>query len=100
MRKQETGAAEIDVEEAARLVAKIEQDLRRISAAAAGLQTLRDEVEALRSVLHSSGPSDKGLRAALHAVRQALQRAVETVEGEAIREWPYIAEIGRILGLR
>ena len=61
---------------------------------------MRDEVEALRGVLHSTRRKDHGLRAALHALRQALERAIETVEGEAIRDWPYIAEIGRILGMR
>jgi len=90
----------INLKEAARLVADLERDLRRLSAGAADLQTVRDEVEALRSVLHSPAPRDKGLRPALHAVRQALERAIDTVEGEAIRDWPYIAEIGRILGMR
>ena len=90
----------IDLKEAARLVADLERDLRRLSAGSADLQTVRDEVEALRSVLQSPAPRDKGLRPALHAVRQALERAIDTVEGEAIRDWPYIAEIGRILGMR
>ena len=90
---------EIDLKEAARLVAGLEQDLQKFSAGAADLQTVKDEVEALRRVL-GSDQKDSALRAALHAVRQALERAIETVEGEAIRDWPYIAEIGRILGMR
>jgi phage gp16-like protein len=93
-------SSEIDLKEAARLVADLERDLRKVSAGSADLQTVRDEVEALRSIVHSSGRKEHGLRAALHAVRQALERAVETVEGEAIRDWPYIAEIGRMLGMR
>jgi phage gp16-like protein len=93
-------ASEIDLKEAARLVAELERDLQKLRAGSADLQTVRAEVEALRSVLHSTGGEDRGLRAALHAVRQALERALETVEGEAIRDWPYIAEIGRMLGMR
>ena len=83
-------SGDIDLKEAARLVGELERDL----------QKLRDEVEALRSLLGSGGSSEKGLRTALHAVQHALQRVIETVEGEAIRDWPYVAEIGRILGLR
>jgi hypothetical protein len=40
------------------------------------------------------------VKEALHDIRAALEHALETVEGEAIRDWPYIAEIGRILGMR
>ena len=93
-------SSEIDLKEAARLVADLERDLQKLSAGSADLQTVRDEVEALRGVLHATSRKDHGPRAALHAVRAALERAIETVEGEAIRDWPYIAEIGRILGMR
>ena len=89
-------SSEIDLKEAARLVADLERDLQKLSAGSADLQTVRNEVEALRGVLDSASRKDHGLRAALHAVRQALER----VEGEAIRDWPYIAEIGRMLGMR
>lgn len=93
-------SSDIDLKQAAKLVADLEKDLLKLSAGSADLQTVRNEVEALRRILHSTGKKDSGLRAGLHAVRLALQRAIETVEGEAIRDWPYIAEIGRILGMR
>lgn len=93
-------SGDIDLKEAARLVGELERDLQKVSAGSEDIEKLRDEVEALRTLLGSSGSSEKGLRTSLHAVQQALQRAIETVEGEAIRDWPYIAEIGRILGLR
>ncbi|HEV8110660.1 MAG TPA: hypothetical protein VGP97_24365 [Burkholderiales bacterium] len=100
MHKHETKAQGIDLEAAEALIAALQRDLAKVSAGSADLQILEGEVEALRNVLVSPRPKRRRVKEALHDIRAALEHALETVEGEAIRDWPYIAEIGRILGMR
>ena len=101
MSNQEAKDQGIDLKEVAALIAALEQDLAKVSGGSAGhLQALRDEVETLRNVLNSPKPREGWVREGLHSIRETLETALGTVKGEAIRDWPYVAEIARILGMR
>jgi hypothetical protein len=98
-RAQDTGREEIDLERVARLLSAMEKDLAQIPAGSEHLQALRDEVETLRMVLASPRPRQGWIREGLHSIHSVMQNALGSVVGEAIKDWPYVAEIGRILGL-
>ena len=90
---------DIDLKEAARLVAALQRDLKKVSHGTGDLQRLRDEVHSLEKLLESGAPGQGPVRDALHRVHSALQRGMQSVRGEASRDWPYLAAIGRMLGL-
>jgi hypothetical protein len=98
-RAQDSEREEIDLEQVARLLSAMESDLAQIPAGSEHLQALRDEVETLRLALASPRPRQGWIREGLHGIRSGLQNALGSVVGEAIKDWPYVAEIGRILGL-
>ena len=83
---------EVDLEEVAKLVQSIEEDLAGVRTGSRDIQRLRDEVETLKNVLNS--PVRRH-----HWVRDALQDIREAVVAEGIKGSQYVAEIGRILGL-
>jgi len=92
------GRRKVDLEEAARLVDALEQDLARVKSGQGGIDHLRMDVEQLRAALGSAQAQDEvhgglaGLREKLHAVSDELL-------ADAIRTGDYIARIGRLLGL-
>lgn len=85
----------IDLNEVAKLVAALDQDLAKVEAGSEDLQALRDEVETLRNVLKSPKPRESWIREGLDSISSLMR----TSFGEAVHDWPYVAEIGRILGL-
>src|SRR3954465_8082786 len=91
---------EIDLAEGGRLVAGLERDLAKVSGHEAEIQRVRDELKSLRKALNSEDETKSQIRRALGSIQKAMQNAMETGAGEAIRDWPYIAEIGRIVGMR
>ena len=96
----ETGAgAPIDLAEVQRLVAALEQDLAKVQGGSEDLQSLRDEVEALRQVLRSPQRDERELHRGLTNVRARLENAREAVVEEAFTVAEYVAQIGRMLGM-
>jgi hypothetical protein len=63
------------------------------------MQDLRDEIETLKQILASPEEREGGIRERLHAIRHALQDLTARAESEVLRDSPYVAEIGRILGM-
>lgn len=101
--KQETteGGAEreIDLAEVTRLVGALEQDLAKVRGGSEDVQSLRDEVEALRRVLHSPERDRGEVHRGLSNVRSRLENAREAVVEEAVTVAEYIAQIGHMLGM-
>jgi hypothetical protein len=97
---QETKAQRIDLKEVAELIAALERDLAKVAVGSADLRSLKEEVETLRNVLNSPRPREGWVRDGLHDIRAVMEHALGTVAGEAIRDWPYIADIGRMLGMQ
>ena len=91
-----------NIEEVRKLVAALEQDLSRAESGSADVQALRAEVEALRKALNEPNepePSHGWLRDALQSLHSSIHSASETAKVDAAIVGPYIATIGRILGL-
>ena len=88
-------AREVNLEEAARLVHALEQDLQKVAGDAPELQRLRDEVQTLKNVLNSPVRRHHWVRDGLHSIHEIYKNAV----AEGIKDSQYIAEIGRILGM-
>ena len=82
----------VDLDKVAKLVDALEQDLAKAKPDEADIERLRAEIEAIRSLLRAPAPKHSTVRERLHSLR-------ETMEGEIWRDAPYLAEIGRILGM-
>ena len=93
------GVTEIDLEEVAKLVDALEQDLRKVQGGSRDIQVLRDEVETLKNVLNSPVRRHHWVRDGLHGIREGIENVVDSAIAEGIRASRYIAEIGRILGM-
>jgi hypothetical protein len=89
----------LNLEEVRKLVTALEQDLAKAESGSADVQALKDEVEALRKALHSSEPGHGWVREALERIHARIDAVAETAKTDAAIAGPYIAAIGRILGL-
>lgn len=79
------------------LVSDLEQELAR-APEREELQRLRHELEVLRNALNASAGRDV-TDDDIHSARSSFQRMSAAVENEVLKDSPYIAEIGRILGM-
>jgi hypothetical protein len=51
-------------------------------------------------VANSPKATQRPMLKRLRGIREGVQHGLEMLTGEAVRDWPYIAEIGRMLGMR
>jgi hypothetical protein len=89
----------VNLDDVTRLVEQLERDLAKVRAGGASVDTLRCEVEQLRSALSAPEPSHGELNQGLHGVRDRLAALSDELFGDALKGSDYIARIGRILGL-
>jgi len=89
----------VNLDDVTRLVEQLERDLAKVRAGGASVDTLRSEVEQLRSALSAPEPSHGELNQGLHGVRDRLAALSDELFGDALKGSDYIARIGRILGL-
>ena len=92
-------ARNVDLDAAARLVAALEQDLKKLSGSSPDIQRLRDEVATLKNVLESPVRRSHWVAEGLHGVRYVFERVTDEVVADGVKGGQYVAEIGRILGL-
>jgi len=97
--EKDSGAPEVNLEAAARLIAALEQDLKKLSGDSRDIQRLKDEVETLKNVLNSPVRRDHWVTEGLHGVRDVFERVKDEVVADGVKGGQYLAEIGRILGL-
>jgi hypothetical protein len=90
---------EVDLAAAAKLVAALEEDLKKVSGDSHDIQRLRDEVESLKNMLNSPAPGAHSVTEGLHGVRDVFARVKDEVVTDGVKGGQYLAEIGRILGL-
>lgn len=96
---KQDGAREVNLDEATKLIAALEKDLKTISGDSRDIQRLRDEVETLKNVLNSPVRRHHWVEEGLHGIREAFENALDTAVAKGLKGSQYIAEIGRILGL-
>ncbi len=92
------GPAPVDLDEVAKLVASMEQDLAGVKAGSRDLQALRDEVRALGVILGAS-PDQEGVGHRLRTIHGIIDSAVDVVIDDALKAADYAGRIGRMLGL-
>ncbi len=90
---------EFSLERISRLVADLEQELAKAPSDIPHVQDLKEEINTLKHVLASPEDTQDRVGESLHAIRSALQNATARIEGEVLKDTPYLAEIGRILGM-
>lgn len=91
--------AGFSLERISRLVSELEQELANAPSDLPNAQELREEIASLKTALASRHDEEGWIRERLHAVRSTLQNISAEVEGELLKDTPYITEIGRILGM-
>lgn len=97
--KNDSNRPELDLEAAAKLVAALEQDLKKVSGDSRDIQRLRDEVESLKNMLDSPAPKPHSVTEGLHGVRNVIERVKGEVVTDGVKGGQYLAEIARILGM-
>lgn len=90
---------EFSLERIDRLIADLERELANAPENTPNLQDLRGEIDTLKHVLKSSREKQGSIEEGLHSIRLRLQNMTATIEGEVLKDSPYIVEIGRILGM-
>ncbi len=90
---------EFSLDRIARLVSDLEQELAAAPPGSPKIDALRAEIDLIKRTLQDSDGSAPEIEQQLHGVRGRLNDVVASVEGEALRDTPYLVELGRILGL-
>ncbi len=90
--------ADFSLERISRLVSDLEQELAKAPTGSPRLHDLRNELDALKHTLSSTEHPDKTIKQ-LHDMRASLSEFAASVEGEILKDTPYLTELGRILGL-
>jgi len=90
---------EFSLERIRKLVADLEQELAAAPSDSPKVDELRTELAMLKGTLDSPEGAAPGLEQQLHGVRSKLDDVVASVEGEVLKDTPYLTELGRILGL-
>ncbi len=91
--------AQINVDEATRLLDRLERDLRASTGESAGKEALLSEVNELRAVLNSAVQSNAALHNGLFGMRERLHSLSDELISDAFQASRYLSELGRILGL-
>ena len=89
----------VDLEAVGKLVEALERDLEKVRAGSTDVQTLREEVETLRSTLSAPDAHEGRVEDSLHSVMVRLEAVAETIREDALKGSLYIAQIGRMLGM-
>lgn len=81
------------------LVSDLEQELASLPGTSPRVQALKVELEALKEAVSDSTSNSPQVAQQLRGAHSALDDLVANIEGEILRDTPYLAELGRILGL-
>lgn len=81
------------------LVSDLEQELAAAPEDSPRVQALKTELQVLRQRLDDSDIALPGVGQQLKDTHGVLDDLMASVEGEILRDTPYLAEMGRILGL-
>lgn len=90
---------EFSLERINRLISDLEQELTNAPADNPKVRDLKDEIVTLKEMLASHEEEEGWIKERLHAIHDGLQDMTAKAEWTVLKDSPYIAEIGRILGL-
>lgn len=89
----------VDLDEVTQLIEQLENDLSRVRSGSASVETLRAEVEQLRSALATGDTASGDVHQGLHGVRDRLATLSDELVDDAVIGSDYLTRIARILGL-
>ena len=92
-------ARNVNLDEISELVEQLERDLAKARVGDASVETLRAEVEQLRSLLSTESPAHEDVHQGLRGVRAQLDDLGDELKSGALAGSDYLARIGRMLGL-
>ncbi|WP_034292737.1 hypothetical protein [Herbaspirillum sp. RV1423] len=81
------------------ILAELEVELQKISADSPQAENLKNDFSALKSHLDTPEVQTHVLREHIGKTRNSAQELMDSVEGAILKDSPYIAELGRILGM-
>jgi len=81
------------------ILVELEQALQDIPADSAHAQTLKNDFAALKNHLDTPEVEAGVLREHIGKTRNSAQDLMDSVEGAILKDSPYVAELGRILGM-
>lgn len=90
----------IDVEAAKRLAEDLSRKLAEVGGDGEKFRELREEVDSLRDILNGPNAQHFWITDRLHAMEAVFERAAVELLADGIKAGSYLAEIGRILGVR
>ncbi len=89
----------LSLERIQNLLSDIEQELASIPDTSSRVEALKAEIDALKQTLISNASDSPQVAQQLRGTHNALDDLAASIEGEILRDTPYVAELGRILGL-
>ncbi|MFJ3046640.1 hypothetical protein ACIPEN_12495 [Herbaspirillum chlorophenolicum] len=95
MSDTQTDTPDFDHQRLLQMVNEFELELQKQPADSLGAQQLREDIARLKEHLSAPQPHTGSVRDSW----QSLRRAADSVENAVLKDSPYIAEMGRIIGL-
>ena len=95
MSDTQTDTPDFDHQRLLQMVNEFELELQKQPADGLGAQQLREDIARLKEHLSAPQPHTGSVRDSW----QSLRRAADSVENAVLKDSPYIAEMGRIIGL-
>ena len=90
----------IDIEAAKRLADELSRTLAQTGSDSDKMRELREEVDSLRDILNGPNAQHFWITDRLRAIETIFERAAVELLADGIKAGSYLAEIGRILGVR
>ncbi len=90
----------IDIEAAKRLADDLSRTLAQTGSDSDKMRELREEVDSLRDILNGPNAQHFWITDRLRAIETIFERAAVELLADGIKAGSYLAEIGRILGVR
>ena len=90
----------IDIEAAKRLADDLSRTLAQAGGDADKMRELREEVDSLRDILNGPNAQHFWITDRLRAIEAIFERTAVELLADGIKASSYLAEIGRILGVR
>jgi hypothetical protein len=82
-----------------KLVSDLEQELALVPSDSPKFAALKTEIDSVKQKLKMPDQASDGLQHHLKGTHSRLEDWIATVEGQALKDTPYLTELARIVGL-